>query len=176
MDQNWDRTGLKLADLSKQIISIHLIAYPSPSSEDGYEPFELTNHWCFFLEFKHEKSVRLEIVPGCGSNGLRGKVKLTSKTHACTTNDLCKLSFQVHGRLSLEEIIEIVQSKGRQRYQFAPGWEGCRFWNFTLMQDFEAHNIVSAGAANQALNSMAWFYHSVRGANRRDMKIGTFLG
>ncbi|KAI0907483.1 hypothetical protein F4823DRAFT_602870 [Ustulina deusta] len=174
MDHNWNQESLELADLSEQIIAIHLIAYPSPSRKDDDEPFELSNHWCFFLEFEHNKSLRLDMVPGDGSDGLRGKVRLTSKTHACTTNDICKVSFEVNGKLSLEDIIEIVQRGGRQRYQFAPGWEGCRFWNFIFIQDLEGHRIVPTGAANQAWDAMAWFYHSARGAERRDMKLGTF--
>ncbi|KAI1753962.1 hypothetical protein F4782DRAFT_528892 [Xylaria castorea] len=175
MDENWHQGGLDLRDLSREIITIYLVAYPSASREDDDEPFELSNHWCLFLEFENHQSVRLEVVPGYGSDGLRGKVRLTSKSHACTTNDICQMSFEVNCRVTLDDVVAIVQREGRQKYEFAPGWEGCRFWNSIFMQDLENYRIVPAGAANQAFGAMGWFYHSVRGGERKDIKLGLFL-
>lgn len=174
MDHDWDTDNMSSSDLSRPIIAIHLVAYPSSSMEDGDEPLQQTNHWCFFLEFGDDTSVKLEVTPGNGSNGLRAKIRLVSKTHACTSNDIQKLTFNLDSSVCLADLVGIAQAHDRQRYQFAPGWEGCRYWNYVFIQDLENHTILARGASNQAWGIMSWFYHSVRGVERRSIKMGMF--
>ncbi|KAI1121825.1 hypothetical protein F5Y10DRAFT_288017 [Nemania abortiva] len=175
MDDNWSTESLSGSDLSRAIIAIHLVAYPGRDVEDYDEPVRQTNHWCLFLEFENDTSVRLDICPGYGSDGLRGKVRLMSKPHTCTSNDIHKITFNVNSTASLKDLVSIAQAKGRQKYEFARGWEGCRHWNYVFIQDLERHNILPRGAASQAWDAMSCFYHSVRGVEIRSMKVGTFL-
>ncbi|KAI0402293.1 hypothetical protein F4802DRAFT_576622 [Xylaria palmicola] len=174
MDDNWDIKSLTGADLSRAITAIHLIAYPSPSRKDDDEPFPQTNHWCFFLDFGDNTSVRLEVTPGRGGEGLRCQVRLTSKTHACTTNNLRKITYDMNPTVTLNTLVLVAQTNGRQKYEFARGWEGCRYWNYVFIQDLETCKILPQGAANQASEAMSWFYHTVHGAEKRPLKTGTF--
>ncbi|KAI0966161.1 hypothetical protein F4678DRAFT_466735 [Xylaria arbuscula] len=175
MDRNWDTRKLNESDLSKAIIAIHLIAYPSPSMVDNYEPWHSTNHWCLFLEFINGKSVRLEVTPGYGDDGLRAKIRLISKDHPCTSNHVCKVTYSLDYTVCLDDLIEIVQENGTQRYQFAPGWEGCRHWNYVFIQDLESYSVLPRGAATRAWEALCYFYHTVYDAEVRPVGIGTFL-
>ncbi|KAI1271193.1 hypothetical protein F5Y07DRAFT_405865 [Xylaria sp. FL0933] len=174
MDHNWDTNKLSQSNLSRKIVAIHLVAYYSQTMEEGYVPFQPPNHWCLFVQFANDKSVRLEVVPGYGSDGLRAKVRLTSRTHPCTSNYAHKVTYELNSTVCLEDIVEVCQAKGRQKYEFAEGWEGCRYRNYVFIQDLESCSILPEGAASMARAAMSSFYHSVYGVQRRSMKKGTF--
>ncbi|KAI0430902.1 hypothetical protein F5Y09DRAFT_341225 [Xylaria sp. FL1042] len=174
MDHNWDTNKLRGSDLTRAIVALHLVAYYSQTMEEGYVPFQPTNHWCLFLEFGNGKSVRLEVVPGSGSDGLRAQVRLTSRAHPCTSNYAHKVTYDLNSGVCLEDLVQICQTKGRQRYEFAEGWEGCRYWNYVFIKDLESSSILPRGATDQARDAMSYFYHSVYGVQRRSMKKGTF--
>ncbi|GAB1318413.1 hypothetical protein MFIFM68171_08623 [Madurella fahalii] len=87
-DGNWESDNLDVNDLGKRVVALHLVAYINENNEGDEEGLPPTNHWCCFLEVPEHKSVRLDMVPGYGSDGLRGKIEISSKVYAQTHNIL----------------------------------------------------------------------------------------
>ncbi|KAI1421206.1 hypothetical protein F5Y12DRAFT_790199 [Xylaria sp. FL1777] len=177
MDDNWVTDRLKGSDLSRRIIFMHLVAYPSPSMDDDVEPpINQTNHWCLFLDFGDNTSVRIDVSPGYGPDGYRAKIRLASRDHACTRNHLYKSTYTVNlnHTVTVQDLVVVAQTNGRQKYEFSIGWEGCRYWNYMFIRDLENQYILTRGAAIQAWDSMSWFYHTIHGASRSPVKAGVF--
>ncbi|KAI1113632.1 hypothetical protein F5Y14DRAFT_206515 [Nemania sp. NC0429] len=180
MDQNWDTDKLNRSDLPSKVVSIHLVAYPN-SNNEGDEKLLLppTNHWCLFLELidsssGDSSSVRFDMAPGYGSDGLRGKIEVSSKEYNCTSNRIHRITFQVIAPVSVAMIVELVQKNGRQKYQFSPEWEGCRFWNYTFLQDLEKAGIILEGSSEKAEEALSSYFRTPSGVEKREMRIGEF--
>lgn len=176
MDSNFDPDRLSTGDLSKAVIAVHLVAYENiknKGDEDGNAP---TNHWCTFFETADHQSVRLDMAPGYGSDGLRGKVEVSSKRYDCTKNHVKKITIPASLGLTAQKIIDLVVRNGRQKYQFTPEWEGCRYWNYVLISDLEAAGYIAQGNARAALAvlSFYWKFPPGSGSEARRVQQGTF--
>jgi len=79
MDSNWDAEKLNHGDLAGRVTSIHPVAYKNAGSKGDEEGLPPANHWCIFLELPGGRSVRVDMMPGYGSQGLRGKIEISSK-------------------------------------------------------------------------------------------------
>ncbi|KAI0202708.1 hypothetical protein F4808DRAFT_458871 [Astrocystis sublimbata] len=151
MDENWDTEKLKQSDLSKEVVSIHLIAYPNSSNEGDEEGLPPTNHWCLFLESDRDNSVRFDMTPG-----------------------IHRITFKVIAPLNAAMLVELVQKNGRQNYQFTPDWEGCRFWNYTFLQDLEKAKIIHQGSSAKAEEALSFYFRTPSGVEKREMSMGKF--
>ena len=155
MDRNWDIDHFKNEDLHKQVVFIHLCAYINRSNtgdEDGNPP---TNHWAAFLELQGKGSVRLDMAPGYGSDGLRGKLDMSSKPYQSTNNAIRSVSFEVAKGVTVQTIVDNINQNGRQKYTFTVEWEGCRFWVRTLISDLEAEGVVGEGSGDSTLAAVS---------------------
>ncbi|KAG6018012.1 hypothetical protein E4U54_007808 [Claviceps lovelessii] len=173
MDNNWNQNHFKDEDLKKIVTHIHLCAYIN-SNNAGDEEYPPTNHWVVFCETSSTHSVRINMGPGYGSDGLRGKITISSKTYIYTNNAHHRLSLPVNGRTKIQDIIRVINKNGLQRYQFNPKCEGCRFWTYTLISYLEQEGIIESGGANQAWNAVCYYYFDPSGYEKREVAEGTF--
>lgn len=174
MDNNWDTDKLEAADLAKAVTTIHLVAYTNENNEGDEDGNPPTNHWCTFLETPDHKSVRLDMAPGYGSDGLRGKIEISSKKYNCTSNNITNVTIRTSLGLTVQKIVDLVSQKGHQKYQFTPEWEGCRYWNYILISDLENAGYIVQGHAKEAFEAMSYYWIHPSGKEAREIKKGTF--
>lgn len=174
MDGDWDDEEFNEADLREEVDKIHILAHTNEHNEgDGDAP--PTNHWSCFLEISPQRSVELDMIPGYGSDGLRGKLMASSKQCAHTDKAIHRLSFwPANGRPKVEEIIRVINDNRLQKYTFTPEWEGCRFWIFTLVSKLERRGIVQSASANRVWNAVSCYWINPAGFEARPVKEGRF--
>ncbi|KAJ6037305.1 hypothetical protein N7540_001584 [Penicillium herquei] len=135
MNANYDTDVFNFADLESSVANIHIKALTNEENagdEDGNPP---TNHWIIFLELMGTRSalVMLDMSPGYGSDGQRGKIHLSSNPDAVTDQFIRSLSIPIKTQATFRTITDSIDSKGRDKYRFTAELEGCKFWIFTLI-------------------------------------------
>ncbi|KAG6015663.1 hypothetical protein E4U43_004972 [Claviceps pusilla] len=110
MDSNWKKDHLKDEDLKKTVTQMHLCAYINPNNE-GDEEYPPTNHWVVFLETSSTHSVRIDMGPGYGSDGLRGRITISSKSYTYTDKAIHKLSFPPNDKTKVQDIVRVINKK-----------------------------------------------------------------
>lgn len=174
MNSNYDCDYLDSTDLQSRVKKIHICAYINPENagdQDGNPP---TNHWAAFLEVSRGGSVRLDMAPGYGSDGQRGKIEISSKPYVSTQNAIKTLTFHLKAPATVQTIVDTINSKGRDRYKFTEEWEGCRFWMYTFISDLEASGLVSSGSGKATWDAVSLYWRSPNGHEPREVKQGTF--
>ncbi|CAK7266250.1 hypothetical protein SEPCBS57363_001996 [Sporothrix epigloea] len=173
MDRNWDQDHFEEGDLEETVVQIHICAYTNKENlGEGEEP--PTNHWATFLEISRDQAVRIDMAPGYGADGLRGKIEISSQRYRITDNAIRFLSFVPKGTPTVGDIVNQINSKGFQKYNFTPEWEGCRFWIFTLISHLEQQGIVESGSASRAWSAVSHYYVYPSGSQSRQVRQGTF--
>lgn len=171
---NYDLDHFNSEQLSFQVLAIHICGYRNLNNkgdEDGAPP---TNHWATFLELPKEISVRLDMAPGYGSDGRRGKIELASETYIFSPNAAKTVSYAMKRDTTVQNIKDVIDAKGRDKYTFTEEWEGCRHWVYTLISDLEAEGIIEAGSAVVAWDAVSHYWRYPSGCEQREVKKGTF--
>ncbi|KAK2799838.1 hypothetical protein FQN50_008359 [Emmonsiellopsis sp. PD_5] len=174
MDNNWDTYEFNSADLLRKVSMVHICAYENRDNagdEDGNPP---TNHWAAFLQYGQAASVRLDMTPGYGSDGLRGKLYIASKPYVSTNKAIKSVSFPMLSVPTAQTITDLINQKGREKYNFTPAWEGCRFWIFTLISDLEAAGFLPAGSGQEVWGVLSQYWRYPTGSEPRAIAQGTF--
>ena len=174
MNNNYDTDNFNTAELHSQIVDVHICGYlneQNEGDEDGNPP---TNHWAVFLQLSAGGSVRLDMAPGYGSDGLRGKIEIASKTYTYTNNAIKTLSFPVRVYTTVENITDLLSLNGRDKYMFTEEEEGCRFWVDTFISDLEGAGIIGTGSRQIALGGLSYYWRNPSGYESREVKQGTF--
>ncbi len=174
MDDNWEPDGFKESDLDKQVLFIHICAYLNENNlgdEVGNPP---TNHWAIFLENPALKSVRLDMSPGYGTEGRRGKIYISSKEYEHTDKSIHTLTFEVASGVTVGNIVDWINYFQRQKYTFTEEWEGCRYWVYTVLGDLEAEGIIGEGSSSLAWESLSLYHIYPSGAEQREVRKGRF--
>ncbi|KAH7311618.1 hypothetical protein B0I35DRAFT_67623 [Stachybotrys elegans] len=186
MDRNWDTDRFDNEDLERRLNHIHFCAYRNEHNEGDEDGNPPTNHWVTSLEISEDHAVILDMAPGYGSDGQRGKIEVWTQrydhngqaTHADqtvqTNETIHSLSFELNGRLTVQNIVDLITRNGRQRYNFTPEWEGCRYWVYTLSSDLEAQRIIQPGSAAAVWSAVSYYYVNPSGYEVRVLRQGTF--
>ncbi|KAK7978432.1 hypothetical protein PG996_004479 [Apiospora saccharicola] len=158
---NWD---LEVSDeeLQKAVVhKIHLCALCNDDNE-GEDDEPPTNHWVVCLETSPDSYIMLDMVPGYGDDGLRGKILVTADRDRAYTDETLRnfkydLQLQDGRTIAAAEILHLIQAKGRHKYTFSPEWEGCRYWISVVVDDLETGGILGAGASKDALEQLSLY-------------------
>ena len=174
---NWDLDNLKSDDLDATIQAIHLCALRNDHNEGDEAGEPPTNHWVMCLQHSPTSCVMLDMVPGYGSDGLRGKIE-TASIHdkPYTDETLHAFSYKPSREVTIADVIQIINDKKRDQFNFSPEWEGCRFWLSVIMQEFEDANVVDKGSAKTALEALLQYWINPEGSEPRVMREGSFRG
>lgn len=174
MNNNWDTDNLDPTDLAQQVITIHICGYVNEKNEGDEEGNPPTNHWAAFLQHSDAGSIGLDMMPGYGSDGLRGKIEISSKNCVSTNNAMKTLSFPVNVHTTVQTITDMINDKGRDRYTFTEEEEGCRYWIGTIVSDLEAAKIISTGSGETAWGALSCYWRYPDGSESRAVKQGKF--
>ncbi|KAL2016110.1 hypothetical protein VTK56DRAFT_4254 [Thermocarpiscus australiensis] len=172
---NWDIDNLKSDDLNATVQVIHLCALRNDFNEGDEAGEPPTNHWTICLQCSSTSCVMLDMVPGYGSNGLRGKIETTSISDSPYTDETLRLlSYKPTRAVTVAGVIQIINETGRDEFNFSPEWEGCRFWLSVVMKDLEDDGLVEEGSAATAMRALRRYWINPEGSEPRVMREGVF--
>lgn len=178
LDDNWDLDtfeGDKASAWAAPVASIHICALRNELNEGDEYGSPPTNHWTLCLETTPTSSVMLDMAPGYGEDGLRGKIEVRSLDRPYTDETLRAFSFRPAATgTTVGRLLEHTCEKGRQKFTFHPSWEGCRFWISVLLADWEACGIVDVGSAHMAREALLKYWVNPEGSQPREMREGIF--
>src|SRR4051812_24778656 len=118
MDRNWDTDNFSDAHLPKTILCIHACAYRNDVNQGDELGNPPTNHWVFSLALPEQKSIRLDMMPGYGSDGLRGKLEITHQEPEWTDETIKTLTMAVAEGTRVKTITDLISANKRQKYTF----------------------------------------------------------
>jgi hypothetical protein len=173
----WGTSKFRVLDLEKVIAVVHICGYKNQGNEGDLGGRPPTNHWAAFLEVHGGGSVRFDMVPGDGSDGLTGMVIIESKRYKVTDNATKTVSFAAHGRPTVNTVTSLISRLGRDKFKFTENEEGCRYWIYTLISDLEDADIVATGCKGEAWASLSKYWRDPPGSGSQPRSIdqGTFL-
>ncbi|CAG8907445.1 unnamed protein product [Penicillium egyptiacum] len=114
------------------------------------------------------------MMSGYGSDGLRGKVEISSKPYTSTNNAIKTLTFSVEAHATVQTITDLINSKGRDRYKLTAEWEGCRFWIYTFIKDLESVGLTPGRSGKTVWEGVAYYWRTPSGSEPREVKQGVF--
>ncbi|KAL2126667.1 hypothetical protein VTI74DRAFT_437 [Chaetomium olivicolor] len=172
---NWDFDNFKTDDLDTTIQLIHLCALCNELNEGDEAGEPPTNHWTMCLQLSPTSCVMLDMVPGYGSDGLRGKIETTSIGDKAYTEETLRLfSYEPLKQVTVACVMAMISGRGRDQFTFSPEWEGCRFWISVVMKDFEEDGLVESGSAATAEEALRRYWINPEGSEPRVMREGVF--
>ncbi|CRG91080.1 hypothetical protein PISL3812_08128 [Talaromyces islandicus] len=172
--ENYDTDRFNTAHFQSSVVNIHLCGYRNEKNEGDEDGNPPTNHWAAFLQYPSGGSARLDMAPGYGSDGLRGKIDLASKPYMLTNNAIKSLSFSPKTPITVQSIVNTINSKGRDRYRFTAEWEGCRYWMYTFILDLESAGILASGSGQATWQAVSYYWRNPSGFEPREVKRGRF--
>lgn len=174
---NWGASKFKTTDLGEVNTVIHLCGYKNEKNEGDLAGRPPTNHWTAFLQTHGGGSVKLDMVPGDGSDGRTGMLIIESKPYSFTQNAIKTASFQARGQPTVKTVTDLISRLGRDKYRFTEHDEGCRYWMYTFISDLEDAGNVAAGSKAEAWDCLSkyWRHPVGSGSEARAVDRGTFL-
>ncbi|KAK9776387.1 putative Ubiquitin-like protease family profile domain-containing protein [Seiridium cardinale] len=172
-DNNWDLEEFDPKSLTSKVLKIHLCALINQYNE-GEEEEEPTNHWTLCLQTSAESSVMMDMAPGYGEDGLRGKIHVFTLDRCYDQETLRAFSFTPTQEIDVNGFMQLLVSKGRNLFTFSPEFEGCRFWQAVIMKDLEAAHWIESGSAAKARDALLLYYRNPSGTEPRVMREGVF--
>ncbi|KAG6140815.1 hypothetical protein E4U28_003321 [Claviceps purpurea] len=175
MDRDWYTEFFEQEDLKKTITHAHVIVTKNDGNQgkNGAPPF---NHWSVSFETSPSHSVRLNMVLNDDkSDVLRGIVLISTRECNFDRWALHTLSFPIKGTPTVEDIVNIVNRNGLQRFRFNADGQGCRFWVCTFMSHLEKEGLVESGCADQTWADAAYYYIDPSGRELRELTKGIFV-
>ncbi|KAH9905945.1 hypothetical protein F4778DRAFT_728094 [Xylariomycetidae sp. FL2044] len=196
LDDNWDLTNLEASSAARAIRVIHLccLRYDLNKGDEAYMP--PAHHWVLCLETSSAdgsgaaSSVMLDMAPGYGSDGLRGKIKVSSLKERYTDKTLRAFSSVVPEpgqrdaaaaggtsatTTTVADLMDLIQKNGRQAYDFLVKFDGWRHWLWVVMGDLEEAGWIPGGSAGVAIGWLPEFWLDPEGSDRaRIMHRGVF--
>lgn len=171
-------------DEDREITEIYICAYATEDKEGNERSRPPSNHWAAFFAFENGNSIKVEIVPGHGSDGLSGMITLKSKAYKYTDKSIKTFSFDLEKSQTISDILEIIYDNNLDRYKFTKGGEGARFWMYELLQHLEHYRCIelySCGydewVSKVAYDNLSKYWvNQIDSEPRPPMKKGTFYG
>ncbi|KAK4203376.1 hypothetical protein QBC40DRAFT_274683 [Triangularia verruculosa] len=180
LGDNWDLSNLAPSDssLTATVSTIHLCCLRNDLNEGDENGEPPTSHWVLCLQIAPDSSIMLDMAPGYGTDGLRGKIEASSLPGVAYTDEtLHAFSYTpLKSDITVAAIAKLINDKGRNAFNFSPEWEGCRFWLTVIMKDLEEAGIVKDGSAEQAAKALLLYWRNPEGSGPRVMREGVFRG
>ena len=184
--ESFDTEFFTLSDLDLGVTEIHVLGYQDPSSQrdEGSSPCPPSNHWVLFLQVQPPKatsesikpSVRVDMLPGHGNDGLGGKVALLSKRYPFSANYARIFSFSLCPGITVKVkySLSLIILKRRHKYRFTPDVEGCRWWVSVFVGDLEEERIIPKGSKGSVWESIIYYWASPARKKLKDVSRRTF--
>ena len=162
-------------DLEGVVEKVHLCGYANENNEGDIDSRPPTNHWTIFLQLGSNRSVKVDMIPGDGDDGLLGFIVLESKKYDMTNKRIKSLTFIPPCTLLVKDVLALITEKGRDRYTFTEEEEGCRFWICTVVKDLEGAGKVPKDSSIESDLTLSRYWGFPSGFSPRIMEAGTFF-
>jgi len=109
------------------------------------------NHWVLCLETTDSRSVMLYMAQSDGTDRRRGKIKMSTLVHEWLHpypyphHTLHAFTSEPIRPMHVKNVINLINTRGRDAYNFPPELEDCRFWMLTVMKDLEDEKWLPPG-------------------------------
>ncbi|KAF3936222.1 hypothetical protein ABW19_dt0204947 [Dactylella cylindrospora] len=174
LDTNWDTTNCSPSHFSSPISTIHLCPLKNELNEGDEEGNPPTNHWTICLQTSPSSSIMLDMAPGYGTDGLRGKLEVTALDKPYTIEALRTFQFSPLYTITVDGFLAVIARNERQKYNFHESWEGCRYWMSVVIDDLEHAGVVREGSAKVAMEALSRYWVNPEGSEDREMRRGVF--
>jgi hypothetical protein len=177
VDNNWGTSQFRAAVLTEAVQRVHFCAHAN-TENTGSEGQSPTNHWSMFLEINPTRSVGVDVVPGdTHSPGMIILEMIETKGCSVLNESVYDIHSGVPNETTVETILGLIITKGRDRYMFAPVGEGCRYWLQMFAWDMVEAQLFPTEVAQRASDVLAhyWKYPVGSGCEPRVMAQGRFF-
>ncbi|KAI1157615.1 hypothetical protein F5B18DRAFT_152961 [Nemania serpens] len=157
LNNDWDLDKFDPAAASARVRLFHLCALRNKLNEGDAAP---TNQWALSLETSLHSCITFNLVPSHSSDGLRGKVEVTSLNERYARKTLRVFSFEPIGEVQVERVMELMQ---RKNFTFSHEREGGRHWLSEIMGDLEAASCIPQGGAMVAREALSKYWEDPEG-------------
>lgn len=175
LNSNWCTKYCEHAEslLSRAVDLISICAYRNEDNlaVDDRTP---TNHWAIFLRIGANESVMMDMLPGYGDEDTRGNVVITYKKYEFTKNAAKTLRFELKTERTVGEFVDVINNRGRDRYNFTSYEEGCHYWYSIVIGDWEDEDLLPEGSSDEAREALSRYWKDPSGSEERPMAQGTF--
>ena len=104
LSKNFCTIQLDEFDAEEAVANVYLCGYGIPY-DNAPTP---NNHWSIFLETTPRKSVKVDIIPGGGPDGLVASILLESKKYDVTDRAVKSLAFSPKYPFPVKDIINLI--------------------------------------------------------------------
>ena len=181
---DWGISKFKLSNLSAIVKQFHFVAHENPSNSGDKvngEQLPPTNHWSLLLTLTSPKlssnalAVEVDVTPS--EPGEPGMVVVESRSYAFNSNYTKTVSVDAAECITVADIFNLIIQKKRDRYIFAPVGEGCRFWLYTIADDFAGANFIDSANALAVQSALVMYWPTPKGTASvaRPMANGQFF-
>ena len=177
---DWGISKFKLSNLSSIVKQFHFVAHENPfnlGDKVNGEQLPPTNHWSILLTLStwDLSSVEVEVTPN--EPGEPGMVVVESKDYVFTGNYTKTVSVDASEGITVADVLNLIIQKKRDYYIFAPDGEGCRFWLYTIADDFAGANFIGSINALEVQSALVMYWPTPKGtaAMARPMANGQFF-
>ena len=172
-NDHWGIRQFSKNSLPLPISYIHFIAHPNEdnSGSDGQQP---TNQWTMYLETSPSFSVHIDVAPDDNDVAM---VMLEEEQVNYDAYNVFHKSLPVIGEgCSVATVLDVLITKKRDVYRFAPVGEGCRYWLSIVVLDLVDAGLVNRGDAQDAVDGlgMYWCFPPGTGSFAREFARGSF--
>ena len=176
----WDSPYIGLStfksrDANCPVTTVFVCAYANQGNEGDENGRPPTNHWAMFLKISESQSVKLDMIPGDGSDGLTGMLVIDSKWYLYTNQAIFTTSFPTKGDPTVNNLISSLHANGMHRYKFTEAQEGCRYWNYVAIDRWQSAGFLEPGSSELAFTSLSHYYVYPTGQELNPMEEGSFF-
>jgi hypothetical protein len=115
--------------LALQIGSISVAGHNKTGSGHTF-----VNHWCLYLHISLNKSIRIDCQPSHSMpstvmpGGSKAFVIVSELPYALSRDVIKPVKLTVRPGLTVQNVIDLLTSNGRHKYEFNKQGVGCRYW------------------------------------------------
>lgn len=136
-----------------------------------------TNHWVFYLTTSQNASIRLDLSPTSATTGIACLI-VRKLDYIVSANAVKTCNLPVNGDRSVKSIIDLLQTRHYDRYKFAPGGQGCRYWVDSVLALLHEHQITAQNETQVARAAILKVWGTggtlLPAADQTDIVPGTF--
>jgi hypothetical protein len=132
-------------------------------------------YYMFLFQYKVEACIRIEMTFGNGPIPLTGKLEFEKiKPYDCWEPNMVK-SYVTRNFPTVNEFVNVLVTRGRQRFSFNSEGEGSRHWILTAMEDFVDEGLLGPGADEDLAGSLHLDWKWPNAFGDKHITLGIFI-
>ncbi|KMU82186.1 hypothetical protein CIHG_10580 [Coccidioides immitis H538.4] len=135
------------------------------------------NHTSIYLLTGQRSSVQLNMIKA-NPTAVMGTLERKFCLYEVSSTALHNIDLRAIEGLTVGKIIDLLEQKGRDKYQLAPSGVGCRFWVKTMLQDMEDAGYIDPASptrVSQAYEDIEYNYSKGQARELSPIVPGVFV-